>query len=95
VNPFGCDIGFKPEEGMNGLSLNIDRRDPCWSQNRDILGCMVAEILQQGRLARTGFACDKDIPAAVLEQIKGLGESFVEFNIFLKSRLHVPYSSRL
>src|SRR5262252_7213386 len=63
------DIRAEPKEGMDGLAVHIDRRDPCGSEYDQALPGRGAEVLQQRGLPRPRPASEKDVLPRVFPEL--------------------------
>jgi hypothetical protein len=55
---------------VNGLTANIEGGDASWSNNDNIFLSVMADVLEQNRLAGTGFAGDKHMAKGVFKTIE-------------------------
>jgi hypothetical protein len=63
------DIRSKPKEGMDGLPLDVDRRDSCGGEHNQALAGRGAEMLQQCGLPRPRPSSEKDVLPRVFPEL--------------------------
>ncbi len=75
---------------MDRLPLDVDGRDSCRRDNRDVLAGAGTEELQEGGFPRAGAPGEEDMARGMLEHVVRAQEFRCLFYFFHASILHIP-----
>jgi len=81
LHPVKGYIGLEFEEGVNGLSPDIQSRNSGRSQDDHLLLGVLAKVFKKGGFSSAGLTGDEDIFRSVLKEIKGDLEFLIDFDL--------------